>query len=172
MLNLNYDTIFEIGAEQAGHNLVFLPNKPKKPSLTVCKPHGSMNLLINSKNSSFYFAQPLFAGSVQPGDGFRNYTGFVPPRLDKQYAQHPVAQMIIEPTKSIQPTHVIFWGVGLTDSDKDLLDLYRRWCHLADQIDFINPSAADVDRARKLLDVDVRRYDDVADWHSRLGQDM
>ncbi len=80
--------------------------------------------------------------------------------------------MIIEPTKSIQPTHVIFWGVGLTDSDKNLLDLYRRWCHLADQIDFINPSVADVGRARKLLDVDVRRCDDVADWHSRLGQDM
>lgn len=33
VLNLNYDTIFEIGAEQAGHELVFLPNKPTKASL-------------------------------------------------------------------------------------------------------------------------------------------
>ncbi len=53
--------------------------------------------------------------------------------------------MIIEPTKSIQPTHVIFWGVGLTDSDKDLLDLFRKWCHVADQIDFIDPKVADFD---------------------------
>ena len=172
VLNLNYDTIFEIGAEQAGHELVFLPNKPTKPSLAVCKPHGSMNLLVNSKRRGFYFARPLFAGSVQPSDGSRNYVGLVPPRLNKQYAQHPVAHMIIEPIKGIQPTHVIFWGVGLTDSDKDLLGLYRRWCHVADQIDFINPSVADVERARKLLGADVRRCNDVADWHSRLDQDM
>lgn len=172
VLNLNYETIFEIGAEQAGHELVFLPNKPVKTSLAVCKPHGSMNLLINSNRRSFYFAKPLFAGSVQPSDGSRNYMGFVPPRHNKQYAQHPVARMIIEATKSIQPTHVIFWGVGLTDSDKDLLDLYRGWCHVADRIDFINPTVADVERGKKLLGTDARQYNDVAVWHSRLGQNM
>lgn len=169
VLNLNYETIFEIGAEQAGHELEFLPNKPTKASLAVCKPHGSMNLLINSKRRSFYFARPLFAGSVQPSDGSRNYIGIVPPRLNKQYAQHPVAHMIIEATKDIQPTHVIFWGVGLTDSDKDLLDLYRRWCHVAGQIDFINPSVTDVERAKNLLGTDARQYNDVADWHSLFG---
>jgi hypothetical protein len=99
-----------------------------------------MNLIVNSKRQGFCFARPLLAGSVQPGDGSTNYSGFVPPRFNKSYNQHPVAQMIIEATKVIEPTEVIFWGVGLTDSDQDLLNLYRRWCHRANQVDFINPS--------------------------------
>jgi hypothetical protein len=113
VLDLNYDTIFELGAEQGGHELVFLPNKPTKPSLIVSKPHGSMNLLVNSIRQSFYFARPLFAGSIQPADGATNYAGFMPPRFNKQYSQHPVAQMIIEATKVIEPHHVIFWGCGI-----------------------------------------------------------
>ncbi len=169
VLNLNYDTIFEIGAEQAGHKLVFLPNKPTKDCLAVSKPHGSMNLFVDPEQRSLYFARPLFAGSVQPGDGSTNYAGIVPPRLNKQYAQHPAAHIIIEATKSIEPTHVIFWGVGLTDSDKDLLDLYRSWCRSANQVDFINPSVAHVEAARDLLDVSARQYNNVADWHSRIG---
>ena len=172
VLNLNYDTIFEIGAEQAAHQLVFLPNNPNRASLAVSKPHGSMNLFVDPKRQSFYFAKPYFAGSVQPSDGSSNYLGIVPPRLSKQYAQHPVAHTIIRATKGIEPTHVIFWGVGLTDSDTDLLDLYRRWCRAADEIDFINPSVADVEKAKKLLGVDARQHDDVADWHARLNQNM
>ena len=35
VLNLNYDTIFELGAEQAGHELVYLPNKPTSASLII-----------------------------------------------------------------------------------------------------------------------------------------
>jgi len=124
-----------------------------------------MNLLVNSTRQSFYFARPLFAGSVQPADGATNYAGFVPPRFDKKYSQHPVAQKIIEATKVIEPQHVIFWGVGLTDSDTDLLDLYRRWCRRADRIDFINPSDDDTQRATKLLDVSVCHYRNVEDWH-------
>jgi hypothetical protein len=64
VLNLNYDTIFELGAEQAGHELVFVPNKPMKTSLTVSKPHGSMNLFVNSDQRKFRFARPLFANST------------------------------------------------------------------------------------------------------------
>jgi hypothetical protein len=165
VLNLNYDTIFEIGAEQAGHELVFLPNKPLKPSLAISKPHGSMNLFVNMERRSFWFARPLFAGSVQPSDGSRSYYGILPPRLNKQYVQHPVAQLIIEATEEIGPGHIIFWGIGLTDSDTDLLDLYRRWCQRADQVDFINPSFHDVERAKKLLGTDVQHYHDVTNWH-------
>ena len=128
-----------------------------------------MNLVVNPKQRSFYFARPFFAGSVQPSDGATNYVGFVPPRLNKQYAQHPVARMIIEATKGIRPAQAIFWGVGLTDSDKDLLDLYIKWCHAADQVDFINPSVADVQNAKKLLGVDIRQYRDVADWISHTS---
>lgn len=172
VLNLNYDTIFEIGAEQAGHELAFLPNRPTESSLIVSKPHGSMNLLVNKEQHSFYFARPLFAGSVQPADGAKNYIGIVPPRVNKQYAQHPVARMIIEATRGVRPAHAIFWGVGMTDSDQDLLDLYRQWCHAADQVDFINPSLADVENAKKLLGVDIRQYRDVKDWSSETNQDM
>lgn len=169
VLNLNYDTIFEIGAEQAGHELVFLPNEPKKTSLTMSKPHGSMNLFVDRKRQGFWFAKPYFAGSVQPANGSRNYVGIVPPRLNKSYTQHPVAHAIIEATKGIEPEHLIFWGVGLTESDTDLLDLYTRWCHGVDQVDIINPSVADVERAKKLLDVDARQHNNVADWDSQFS---
>lgn len=168
VLNLNYDTIFEIGARRAGHDLVFLPNQPSKPSLSISKPHGSMNLLVDMNRQSFCFAEPLFVGSVQPSDGSRNYIGFVPPRLNKQYEQHPVAHAIIEATKNIEPNHVVFWGVGLTDSDTDLLELFRRWCQTSDRVDFINPSAAHVEQAKMRLCTDATRYDSVADWQSRL----
>ena len=126
-----------------------------------------MNLLVNMNNQSFYFARPLFAGSIQPSDGATNFAGFVPPRFNKQYSQHPVAHRIIETTKVVEPRHVIFWGVGLTDSDQDLLDLYRNWCHRADQVDFINPSATDVQRAARLLKVTVCHYGSVHEWHGK-----
>lgn len=170
VLNLNYDPIFEIGAEQAGHELVFLPNKPTQACLRVSKPHGSMNLLVDPDRSRFYFARPLFAGSVQPSDGSRNYLGFVPPRLNKKYDQHPTAHMIIEATKGIQPEHIIFWGVGLTDSDRDLLKLYKKWTSKAHQIDFINPSLGDVEKAKEILGVSVGHYCNVIDWHVSVSQ--
>jgi hypothetical protein len=170
VLNLNYDTIFEIGAEQAGHKLVFLPKETTKDSLAISKPHGSMNLMVNSKEQKFCFVRPLFAGSIQPADGSTNFSGFMPPRFNKRYSEHRVAEMIIEATKVIEPHRVIFWGVGLTDSDQDLLDLYRRWCHEADQIDFINPSDHDAQRAATLLDVKICHYRNVEDWHNQNDQ--
>jgi hypothetical protein len=168
VLNLNYDTIFEVGAEQAGQELIFVPNKPTPTGLTISKPHGSMNLMVNSNRLGFYFARPLFAGSVQPGDGSTNFAGFVPPRFNKQYSQHPVALAIIEATKAavVEPEHVIFWGVGLTDSDQDLLDLYRQWCHGA-RVDFINPSDGDVVKAMTLLGTSARHYRNVEEWNRR-----
>jgi hypothetical protein len=164
VLNLNYDTIFEIGAEQAGHKLAFLPNKPSADYLAVSKPHGSFNLLVTE--GGFYFAKPYFAGDVQPSDGSTNYGGFVPPRLNKHYDQHPIAHTILQATKEIQPTSVVFWGIGLTESDTDLLSLYQHWTRSAQKVEFINPSVNDLDKAKVLLGVDVDHYSTVADWNA------
>jgi hypothetical protein len=47
VLNLNYDTVFEIALNQLVRPFVYAPNQPKEDELVVCKPHGSMNLVTN-----------------------------------------------------------------------------------------------------------------------------
>ncbi len=162
VLNLNYDTIFEIGAEQAGHKLVFIPNTPSADSLSIIKPHGSFNLLTTKEY--FYFAKPYFTGSVQPSDGSTNFGGFVPPRLNKRYDQHPIAQILIQSIRNFMPESIIFWGIGMTTSDRDLLSLFQQWCHSAKKVDFINPSVDDTEKARKLLNVDIRQHKNTTEW--------
>lgn len=168
VLNLNYDPIFEIGAEQAGHRLVFAPNVARAGELSVAKPHGSMNLFMNRERKGFWFARPFFAGSVQPSDGSRNYLSFVPPRFGKAYAQHPIAAMILGALQPVSPLVLTFWGVGLTDSDSDLLALFQAWSRNAD-VEFINPNVTVVIRASALLGTGITHYVDVAAWEARTG---
>jgi hypothetical protein len=46
------------------------------------------------------------------------------PRLNKTYDQHPIAKVILDAACNRHPRHIAMWGVGLTDSDADLIDLY------------------------------------------------
>lgn len=169
VVNLNYDTVFELGAEQAGHSLAFVPNQGDANSLRIAKPHGSLNLFLNATRDAFWFAQPQIVGGLQPSDGSRNYLGFVPPRFGKQYDQHPIAAAILEPVAVMNPTVVTFWGIGLTDSDQDLLAIFRRWARSA-AVEFINPSASDATRAAQLLGAPVARFDSVDAWRAGDGQ--
>ena len=161
VLNFNYDTIFECAARNAGHTLTFVPNSADPQSLLISKPHGSFNLFVGSKG--FSFREPLFAGTVQPPDA-RNFIGFLPPRLNKNFSQHPVAKRIVDATSFIAPERIIFWGVGFTESDADLVALLSQWCRQAEAVEFINPSEEDVTRAQDLLKTRGKRFENSQEW--------
>lgn len=169
VVNLNYDTVFELGAQQAGHQIAFLPNRPSSSELPIAKPHGSLNLFLSPSRDRFWFSQPQIVAGIQPADGSRNYLGFVPPRFEKQYDQHPIAEAILERVAPLIPTVVTFWGIGLTDSDHDLLAIFRRWARSA-AVEFINPSQADAARAARLLGVPVLQFPDVDAWTQGRGR--
>ena len=122
VLSLNYETLFEIAATQRGHTLTYAPNKFSGKGLMIAKPHGSFNLLANEH--TFWFAQPDCIGaSPSSQDNFRNWRAIVPPRFNKTYAQHPIARTILAAIENLSPSALTFWGVGLADSDVDLLEI-------------------------------------------------
>lgn len=162
-LNLNYDPIFEIAAIQQGHQLTYVPHRVSSKSILVAKPHGSFNLLADEK--SFRFAHPDCIGAVpSSADNFRSHRAIVPPRFNKTYAQHPIARIIIDGIVSFRPGKVTFWGVGLTDSDADLLYVYRKWIASTSVIEVINPDAAVTERAMGMFKRDVRHYSTLEEW--------
>ena len=116
-----------------------------------------------ANDTSFKFGQPEWLGMPQP-PGFRSYSGLIPPRINKHYAQHPIAQMILAPVYNRQPQGIIMWGVGLTKSDEDLIDLYSRWSKHAEVIEIINPDPEVAGKARTLFDCEVRHFADVSKW--------
>ena len=131
----------------------------------IAKPHGSFNLLADER--SFRFAHPDCIGAVpSAADNFRNHRAIVPPRFNKQYAQHPIAKLIINGIVNFRPDMLTFWGVGLTDSDADLLDVYRKWIASTSVIEVINPDAAVTDRAMGMFKKDIRHYLTLEEWLS------
>jgi len=161
VLNLNYDTVFELALEQLARPFCYSPNKPSGREILVAKPHGSLNMVMN--NSGFTFGQPSWLGMPQP-PGYRSFSGIIPPRLNKSCAQHPAAAMIIEPLNNRRPDHVIMWGVGLTESDVDLVSLYRAWMESANTIDVINPSAKVAEKVADICDTHVSHFSALDDW--------
>lgn len=161
VLNLNYDTVFELALDQSGKPFCYSPNIPSKDKIQVCKPHGSLNLVANDE--SFAFGQPSFLGMPQP-QGFESYSGIVPPRLNKTYAQHPISKIILAPVHGRRPRRVILWGVGLTDSDTDLIDLFKGWSDANCVIETINPDPGVALRARDLFGCNVKHFANVPDW--------
>jgi len=161
VLNLNYDTVFEIALNQISRPFAYAPNKANENELLVCKPHGSINLVINGRG--FSFGQPEWWGSPEP-QGFRSFAGFVPPRLNKKYAQHPIAKVILDAARNRHPRHVAMWGVGLTDSDTDLIELYSAWVKRAGAVDIINPASEVAEKAENIFGQPVRHFADIAHW--------
>ena len=164
ILNLNYDTLFEIGATQAGKSIVFLPNTPSPTDICIAKPHGSFNLVVNSEKRSFAFGKLDWPGIPQPADGSRNYRGFVPPRLNKSFTEHPVAHMIVKKIRGLRPNSLAFWGVGLGGSDSDLTELYGDWSATASMIEVINPDKTIAMKLERVFGKPVIHYPDVEDW--------
>jgi hypothetical protein len=164
VLNLNYDTVFELALTQLERPFAYSPSQTRGGQLVVCKPHGSLNMVAN--DTHFKFGQPEWLGMPQP-PGFRSYSGLVPPRINKQYAQHPIAEMILAPVLDRQPQTVVMWGVGLTESDEDLIVLFSRWSEYADVLDIINPSSDVAAKARDLFNCKVRHFVTVSAWEQQ-----
>jgi hypothetical protein len=59
-----------------------------------------------------------------------------------------------------------FWGIGLTDSDIDLLTVYREACDSADAVEFVNPSVSACATAARLLGRTVTHYPTLDKWLS------
>lgn len=163
ILNLNYDTLFEMALNQLERPFVYAPSQPKKNELIVCKPHGSINLVTN--DSGFVFGQPEWWGAPAP-PGYRSFSGFVPPRLNKSYDQHPIAKVILDSARNRRPKQVAMWGVGLTDSDADLIALYSAWARSAESVDIINPSSEVAENAKRIFEREVRHFADVQQWNA------
>jgi hypothetical protein len=161
VLNLNYDTIFEIALDQLNQPFSYCPSESTVDQVLVCKPHGSLNMVMNRQE--FTFGQPDWLGMPEP-PGFRSYSGFLPPRLNKSFAQHPAAKMILAPATSRKPEEIAMWGVGLTESDVELVALYREWSRHAKRVNVINPSDSVARKASDLLERDITWFESVAAW--------
>lgn len=164
VVNLNYDTLFEIGLNQAGKHLTFSPNKPTRDSILIAKPHGSINMIINKSLSAFAFGDLNWPGSPQPSDGSANYIGFVPPRLNKNFKDHPISTEILRPIRENAPSTVTFWGIGCTNSDVDLDSIFEQWCRAAKQIEIVNPDGAIFLEFTKRYGMKTRHFDNVQAW--------
>jgi hypothetical protein len=72
--------------------------------------------------------------------------------------------MILDSLAHFRPDTMTFWGVGLTDSDTDLLDAYRAWASFASTLESINPSSDIASKAQAILQKPVRHCPTIEDW--------
>lgn len=168
VVNLNYDTLFELGLRQAGISFSYAPNFVKFNEISVCKPHGSLNLVVDEREGSFVFGQPDWLG-MPARPGTIPYSGLLPPRYNKSYERMPTAKMILAPLLKFRPQTLSFWGVGFTSSDVDLLEIYRGWSHSAEMVEVINPDSAVARAAEEVLYRPVCHYRDAQIWLSTVG---
>ncbi|MBX3121579.1 MAG: hypothetical protein KF854_00795 [Nitrospira sp.] len=163
VVNLNYDTVFELSMEMSKKPFHYLPNI-SKDSIAVAKPHGSINLLVNQKEGTFFFGQPDIPGTVVPSKDLSMSASLLPPRLSKDYASHPIADAIIKPLVAFAPSDLLFWGVGFTESDTNVNEIYKHFARTAGKIEVINPDMSTWSTVAKILEKDVKGYRTLDDW--------
>ena len=168
VLNLNYDPLFELALQQTAVLFSYTPSLPKGGQISVCKPHGSLNLIVDDTKNYFCFGQPTWLGVPAP-KGTASFSGLLPPRYNKSYGQLPVSKRIIEPMLDLHPHTATFWGVGFTSSDVDLVEIYRRWTRSCERVEIINPDGAVALAAEKLLYKKVICYANVGSWLCGIG---
>jgi len=168
VLSLNYDIAFDLALQQAHKYFTYAPEE-RRDAIIVYKPHGSFNLFCNRKTGDCFFGNPSEPrGSVairdKRGGIWSPASAIVPPRLGKNYAQHPAAGMILDGLADFVPNVVTFWGVGLTDSDVDLLEIFRETSKKSSRVEFINPDVKAFERAGKLLGTSILHFPSLDDW--------
>jgi hypothetical protein len=168
VLNLNYDIAFDLALKQAGKLIRYAPDFDQN-SISVLKPHGSFNFYVNLESGTCYFEEPeRIVGSVDISDPrggtFSVRPGIIPPRFNKSYERHPGAENILSTGRPFAPKTVTFWGVGLTDSDIDLLSLYRETASGAKTIEFINPDTKAYQKAVDLLGKSIIHFPTFDQW--------
>src|ERR1035437_3418871 len=164
VVNLNYETLFEMGAMQAGCKLAYVPNVAQPGEFLVAKPHGSINLIV--EKDKFWFSEPDIIGSqMARGEYMDLFRGIVPPRYGKSFDQHPVAVRIFEAIRDYRPESVTFWGVGFTSSDADLTKAYEGWCSSASKISLVHLSpTTEVADAERMLKRGIQHFSQPEDW--------
>lgn len=159
VINLNYDICFDLALIQCRINFAYSP-KQQPDGITVFKPHGSMNLYVNSTSGNFYFVPPdqvSTTGAVQrDGMTYSPLSGLLPPIMEKNYKTHACASFILDSGQPFTADRMILWGVGLTDSDTDLLKIYRDLGSSAKESIFINPSQDAYNHAKQLLNCPLK----------------
>lgn len=168
VINLNYDVAFDVAVRQAGKPFFYSPH-PVGDGIAMFKPHGSLNLFVNRAKSAMRFVDVCdYSGSGSfpdpEGGEWEAHSAIVPPRLNKQYQQHPIAATILGRFTDFPPRKLTFWGCGLTASDSDLLAIYRRAATEASGVEFINPSKDACERASNLLGRSVHHYASLEAW--------
>lgn len=98
VISLNYDTVFEIAMKQVQAGFRYSPNLDEG-EISVYKPHGSLNLYVNTARKMMKFIEPdVLPGTFNYPDENGTWhpaQGIIPPRLNKDYAQHPISQIIV-----------------------------------------------------------------------------
>jgi hypothetical protein len=165
ILSLNYDPLIEVAFLQNETPFAYIPNQPTEAEIPVCKPHGSLNMAFTK--DGFMFGDPSNLWPIFPtGDKRRAYTGIIPPRSNKSYAQSPMARAILAPVRQRCPDSLVMWGLGLTGSDIDLNDVYRTWARGVECVDIINPDKTVAPNIEKILNVRTRQFDSAESWLS------
>ncbi|MBE9555452.1 MAG: hypothetical protein IMF08_01235 [Proteobacteria bacterium] len=167
VVSLNYDPLFEIGLNQAGLAFQYAVRDFSRGTVCVCKPHGTLNMAISEDGTKAAFGNPEHLAAPPP-TGWRSFLGIIPPRFEKVYEEHPLANSIVSTLMDIEPSIVTYWGVGLTTSDVDLLDLYRAWTRKMDTVEVLNPDKTIAEKYRSALGVNVRHFSTHEPW---LAQD-
>lgn len=104
-------------------------------------------------------------GSSTPADPeWRSYTGLIPPRFDKSYEQNPASKMMIESVQQLQPNEIVFWGIGFTESDIDLNELFKKWCKNKPIISVANPIIEVAKKIESNLSCMVNHYSTIEKW--------
>ena len=167
VLNLNYDLIFDVALKNAGKRSAYSPHERPDDGVWIFKPHGSFHMAVDEEKQSFWFGQVEFIGDVQPQGGDKTFLSFVPPRKSKSFDQHPVAAAIVGPLMEMKPDVVTYWGVGTPESDRDLLELYKKFCGEGIRVEFVNPSQGDAAKMEAQLGRPITHYIDASAWLAR-----
>jgi hypothetical protein len=56
------------------------------------------------------------------------------------------------------------WGVGLTDSDVDLIDIYKTWLTSVCALEVIDIDAGVADKAKKIFGREVQYFSTIEEW--------
>lgn len=160
VLNLNYDTLFEIGMRQTGKMICYSPKIPKENEFLICKPHGSLNLIEDETKATF--GDPESIGMIAPSSSYNFY--FLPPCLNKSYDRHPLSKTILTPVIGRKPSRIIMWGIGLTESDRDLVEIYKSWAKTVKTIEVINPSSSAAEKISNVLEKPIQHFLSHKEW--------
>ena len=163
VVSLNYDPIFEIALKQASRPFEYVTNALRDSVISMCKPHGTINMIVSEDGTKAAFGEPENLGGL-PSKGWRSFLGMIPPRFNKTYEEHYYSRTVVSVLASLNPQMVTFWGVGMTSSDADLCGLYRSWSRNAMVVEALNPDSAIAQKYRAILGVDVEHFTSHEAW--------